>query len=89
VEEIDDRTRDRGFEIIGSLADACDLVLIDSGPMFVAARQWFCATVHDCIDGALIVRDMRHTVAEQVDDVCFRIGECGIHELAVIENFQP
>lgn len=71
-----------------SLCEAFDLVLLDAGPIFRAARTWFQPGLASVIHGAVVVRDVRHTKAAQLDDACWRLREAGLQEISVVENYE-
>ncbi len=81
------RSADDRARMLFELSDAFELVIIDAGPMFTAAYRWFCETVGDTIDRALLVRDVRTTTAAQLDDACARLSHAGLPAVAVVENF--
>ena len=74
--------------LLERLADAFELVVLDAGPVFVAAHRWFSQPCVGKIGSALIVRDVRRTDAAQLDDVCCRLSGAGIINMSVVENFQ-
>ncbi|MCA9185471.1 MAG: hypothetical protein R3E01_23180 [Pirellulaceae bacterium] len=78
----------RAAGLVDCLSENFDLILIDGGPMFEAAHYWFEVGIEDRLDAAIVVRDVRHTVTQQIDDVCCRIAESGIRDIAIVENFQ-
>ncbi len=65
-----------------------ELVLLDAGPMFTAAKNWFDGADSAKIHGALIVQDVRKTTSDQIQDVVSRLGVIGQDQIAIIENFR-
>ncbi|MCA9264342.1 MAG: hypothetical protein KDA60_10860 [Planctomycetales bacterium] len=80
--------RTRAKRMMDQLQQEFDLVIVDTGPMFTAAHRWFCAAFELGFDSSLVVRDVRSSSPDQVDDVCCRLIESGIDQAAIIENFQ-
>ncbi len=74
--------------VVSQLADSFELVLIDTGPMFHAAHLWLSEQVRSGIHGGIVIRNMRLTSPEQMDDVCVRLQQAHIREVLVVENFQ-
>lgn len=74
--------------VLARLASDFELVVVDTGPVFVAAHQWFAPPCAGTIGNALIVRDVRKTETAQLEDVCCRLRESGITNMSVVENFQ-
>lgn len=80
--------RERANEVLGQLTQSFDIVIIDAGPIFAAAHRWFRTDADPVAESALVVRDVRNTEVQHVDDVCCRLIEVGIQNMAIIENFQ-
>ena len=80
--------RDRANKVLDQLTQSFDMVILDLGPMFTAAHRWFRPNETPIAQSALIVRDTRNTDVQHVDDVCCRLIEVGIQNMAIIENFQ-
>jgi Mrp family chromosome partitioning ATPase len=76
-------------QMLHELAGQFELVIVDVGPMFVAAYHWFQSPVANQVHAALVVRDMRCRQLEEVDDVCQRLAHARIDQVAIVENFQP
>ena len=74
--------------LLERLANSFELVVLDAGPVFVAAHRWFSQPCVGKIGSALIVRDVRRTDGAQLDDVCCRLRGAGIANMSVVENFQ-
>jgi Mrp family chromosome partitioning ATPase len=69
------------------LAGAMDIVLVDGGPVddaHPASRHLIQACA---FDGALVVRDARHSPVEEAADLARRLGASGIARTEIIENF--
>ena len=72
---------------LASLAAQHDVLLIDAGPMFAAARHWFSRQAGQVVDCALVVRDVRTVTDEQLGDVVERLGSRDIPVVGVAENY--
>lgn len=83
-----DPDRRLGREVLQQLASSFELVILDAGPMFDAAYNWFIDPCADAIDSVLIVQDIRQTSSAQVADVRRRLTEHGLDHVSVVENFQ-
>jgi Mrp family chromosome partitioning ATPase len=83
--EVPDDLRAR---MLDQLAASFELVIVDVGPMFVAAHEWFAGPLAGRISCALVVRDVRTTESAQTDDVCHRLRTAGVRNVSIIENFQ-
>jgi Mrp family chromosome partitioning ATPase len=75
-------------DLLERLSGAFELVVLDAGPIFVAAHDWFSPPCVSKVGSALIVRDVRCTEAAQVEDVCCRLRGAGVGNMSVVENFQ-
>ncbi len=75
-------------QVLQTLGGAFDLVLLDAGPMYQAARLWYRPEVCLSLHASLIVRDIRNTSGGQIDDVCHRVRDSGVRDVAVIHNFE-
>ena len=73
--------------ILKSLRENFDLVLLDAGPMFVAAHNWFNRSCAHLIDTAIILRDKRHVAVDQINDASIRIQHADVSCISVLENF--
>lgn len=80
--------RNHSGPLLATLSDAFDLVFVDIGPMFTAAHRWLMPESRQLIKSALVVRDVRRTTMDQVDDVCCRLVKSGVQNMAIIDNFQ-
>ena len=87
-EEWKNAARQRAGSVIASLADSFDLVLIDAGPIYQAAHVWFSANHGPVIHTATVVRDLRRTANSQLEDVCLRLQQAGIQDVAIVDNFR-
>jgi Mrp family chromosome partitioning ATPase len=74
--------------LLATLSEAFELVFVDIGPMYTAAHRWLMPESRDLIKSALVVRDVRQTTMDQVDDVCCRLVKSGVQNMAIIDNFQ-
>jgi Mrp family chromosome partitioning ATPase len=74
--------------LLEELSSSFELVVVDMGPMFVAAHDWFSTQLAGRIGCALVVRDVRTTEPAQTDDVCHRLRSAGVQNVSIIENFQ-
>jgi Mrp family chromosome partitioning ATPase len=83
-----DASRDRAAAAIARLTAEHELLIIDAGPMFTAARHWFDQPTAKGIDGALVVRDLRTVTDEQLTDVVERLESRGIRIVGIAENFE-
>lgn len=89
VTQIPERViRERAGEILEQLTQSFEMVVIDVGPIFTAAHRWFRPGEEPVAQSALVIRDVRNTAVQHVDDVCCRLIEVGIQNMAIIENFQ-
>lgn len=80
--------RNHSGPLLATLSDSFDLVFVDIGPMFTAAHRWLMPESRQLIKSALVVRDVRRTTMDQVDDVCCRLVKSGVQNMAIIDNFQ-
>jgi Mrp family chromosome partitioning ATPase len=78
----------RAQTMLDVLRSHLDLVFVDAGPMYIAAHRWFRSDHPLGFDAALVIRDVRQSNVDQVDDVCCRLIQAGIQDAAIIENFQ-
>lgn len=83
-----DPDRQLGRNVLQQLSNSFELVILDAGPMFDAAYNWFSDPCAAAIDSVLIVQDVRKTSAEQITDVRRRLCEHGLDRVSVVENFQ-
>ncbi len=74
--------------LLATLSESFELVFLDIGPMYTAAHRWLMPESQDLIKSALVVRDVRKTTMDQVDDVCCRLVKSGVQNMAIIDNFQ-
>lgn len=74
--------------LLDELSSSFELVVVDMGPMFVAAHDWFRLPLAGKIGCALVVRDVRTTEPAQTEDVCHRLRTTGVQNVSIIENFQ-
>ena len=75
--------------LLKSLRKNFDLVLLDAGPMFVAAHNWFNQACAHLVDTAIILSDKRHVNVEQINDASSRIAQAGVTSISILENFSP
>lgn len=80
--------RNHSGPMLATLSDSFDLVFVDIGPMYTAAHRWLMPESQQLIKSALVVRDVRRTTMDQVDDVCCRLVKSGVQNMAIIDNFQ-
>lgn len=80
--------RNNAAPLLASMCESFDLVFIDIGPIYTAAHRWLMPESGNLIRNALVVRDVRRTSVEQVDDACCRLVKAGIQNMAIIDNFQ-
>jgi Mrp family chromosome partitioning ATPase len=80
--------RELGSSVLLQLADAFELVILDAGPMYDAAYQWFSPAAQQAIGNVLVVQDVRQTSIEQVADVRRRLVDQGLQKVSIVENFR-
>ena len=76
------------LSMLERIANCFELVVLDAGPVFVAAHHWFSQPCVGKLGSALIVRDVRRTDTAQLDDVCCRLRGAGVANMSIVENFQ-
>ena len=81
--------RGRAGSVLASLKSAFDLVVVDAGPIYQAAHVWFRANENPVVHTATVVRDLRRTAHVQLEDVCLRLQQAGIADVAIVDNFAP
>ena len=79
--------RQGAARMLATLASAYDLLLVDVGPMFTAARYWFEFQADRAIDSALVVRGVDTVSDTQLADVVERLSCRHVPILGIIENF--
>lgn len=79
--------RNNAGPLLATLADSFDIIFVDIGPIFTAAHRWLMPESNSQIRNALVVRDVRRTSVEQVDDACCRLVKSGVQNMAIIDNF--
>ena len=80
--------RNNAGPLLASMCESFDLIFIDIGPIYTAAHRWLMPESCNLIRNALVVRDVRRTSVEQVDDACCRLVKAGVQNMAIIDNFQ-
>ncbi len=75
-------------QLLQQLSSSFELVVVDVGPMYIAAHDWFSVELTKRVGCALVVRDVRTTESAQTDDVCHRLCSAGVQNVSIIENFQ-
>ncbi len=75
-------------QVVEQLSSSFELVVIDMGPMYVAAHNWFQQPLTQHVGCAMVLRDIRVTETPQTNDVCHRIRSAGIQNISIVENFQ-
>jgi Mrp family chromosome partitioning ATPase len=80
--------RNNAGPLLASICESFDLVFVDVGPIYTAAHRWLMPESCNLIRNALVVRDVRRTSVEQVDDACCRLVKAGVQNMAIIDNFQ-
>ena len=83
-------TQDTGYlaSVLERLGDNFELVVVDTGPVFVAAHHWFAPALCGKLGSALVVQDIRRTESTQVNDVCSRLRAADVSNISIVENFQ-
>ena len=79
--------RNNAGPLLATLSDSFDIIFVDIGPIFTAAHRWLMPEAGSQIRNALVVRDVRRTSVEQVDDACCRLVKSGVQNMAIIDNF--
>jgi Mrp family chromosome partitioning ATPase len=75
-------------ELIERLQSQFDVVCIDAGPLAEAGESVYEALFGQTpIDGAVIVRDVRHCRLEQTHAVGRKLAQLGVNRWATVENF--
>ncbi len=79
--------RNTAGPLLANLCESFDIIFVDIGPIFTAAHRWLMPEIGNQIRNALVVRDVRRTSVEQVDDACCRLVKAGVQNMAIIDNF--
>lgn len=81
-------TKEHSAELIKEIAGQFELVVLDAGPIFSAAHEWFAPPAVEGIHGAMVIRDTRVTEEVQLRDILYRLKSAGVANVGIIENFQ-
>jgi len=73
--------------VLKMLKERFDLVLLDAGPLFTAAHEWFRQPAVQFVHRAVVLRDQRNVSVEQINDASDRLGQAGVSRISVLENF--
>ena len=76
-----------GAQILEQLSHSFQLVILDVGPLFAAAKPWFAKPTVQLVDVALVLQDVRSTAAPPVHNVRSQLVEHGVEEVFIVENF--
>ena len=77
---------DRSGDLMDVLARSHDLVLVDVGPMYLAASRWLQSKPHTVTPHALVVRDVSTASKHHLTDVIDRLEAAGVQVMGVAEN---
>ena len=77
---------DRSADLVDVLARSHDLVLIDVGPMYLAASRWLQSKPQTVAPHALVVRDVSTASEHHLTDVVDRLEAAGVKVMGIAEN---